>query len=276
MDVSALEPIAQTALLTEYCRALDSRAARPILGDPLADQTVSKIDFDFSRLAATPSVVALVALRAKMLDQRIRGFIVDNPAAVIVDIGAGLNSAVIRVGPPPTVDWYSVDLPEVIAMRQALLTPAGATDLMVAASLLQPGWAEAIPAGRPTMVFADGLIAFLAEAEVIAILRGITGHFGSGVIAFNDYGPVSKANQLLGRLATSRKTNSPHSQWRFPGFKDARHPEGWDSGLALIEEVSVMRQPEARLFPPGLRLAGRLSHRVPAIARKARILQYLF
>jgi O-methyltransferase involved in polyketide biosynthesis len=275
MDVSGLEPIEQTALLTEYCRALDSRAARPILGDPLADSTVSNIDFDFSGLAATPSVVALVALRAKMLDERIRGFIAKNPEAVVVDIGAGLNSAAFRVDPPATVDWYSVDLPRVIAARETLL-PQSIGDQTVAASLLEPGWADTIPADRPTMVFADGLVAFLNEAEVIAIVRGIAGHFGSGVIALNDYGPVSKANQLMGRLATSRKMNSPHSQWRFPGFKDARHPESWGTGLSLIEEVSVMQQPEAQLFPSGLRLASKLSHRVPAIARKARILQYRF
>ncbi|MGB1225782.1 MAG: class I SAM-dependent methyltransferase [Mycobacterium sp.] len=275
MDVSGLATIEQTALLTEYCRALDSRATRPILGDPLADATVRNIDFDFSGLAATPSVVALVALRAKMLDERIRGFIAKNPEAVVVDIGAGFNSAALRVDPPATVDWYSVDLPRVIAVRQTLL-PQSLGDQRVAASLLEPGWADAIPAGRPTMVFADGLVAFLNEAELIAILAGIVGHFGSGVIAFNDYGPVSKLNQLMGRLATSRKTNSPHSQWRFPGFTDARQPESWHCGLTLLEEVSVMRQPEAQLFPPGLRLAGRLSHQVPAIARKARILQYRF
>ncbi|GJF14922.1 putative O-methyltransferase Omt [Mycolicibacterium cyprinidarum] len=275
MDVSGLEPIEQTALLTEYCRALDSRAARPILGDFLADSTVSKIDFDFASLAASPSVVALVALRAKMLDERIRGFILENPRAVIVDIGAGLNSVAFRVDPPSTVDWYSVDLPGVIAVREALM-PRGIGDRTVAASLLQPGWADTIPTGRPTMVVADGLIAFLNEAEVITILRGITGHFGTGVVAFNDYGPVSKANQLMGRLATARKTNSPHSQWRFPGFKDARYPESWNCGLALLDEASVMQQPETGLFPSGLRLASRLSHRVPAIARKARILQYRF
>ncbi|MCH9734306.1 MAG: class I SAM-dependent methyltransferase [Actinomycetia bacterium] len=275
MDVSGLKPIEQTALLTEYCRALDSRAARPILGDPLAHDTVSQIDFDFSSLAATPSVVALVALRAKMLDERISRFIAENPQAVVIDLGAGLNSAVVRVDPPPTVDWYSVDLPAVIALREALLPPS-VGDQSVAASLLEPGWADTIPAGRPTMAFADGLVAFLDEAEAIALVRGIAGHFNYGVIAFNDYGPVSKANQLIGGLATSRKANSPHSQWRFRGFKNARHPESWHNGLALIEEVSALHQPEAQLLPAGLRVASRLSRRLPAIARKSRIVQYRF
>lgn len=275
MDVGGLEPIEQTALLTEYCRAVDSRAPRPILGDSRAAVTVGAIDFDFSTLAATPSVVALVALRAKMLDERLRGFIDEHPDAVIVDIGAGFNSAVFRIDPPSTVDWYSVDLPAVIAVRDALLPPHGRAR-SVAASLLEPGWAQTIPAGRPTMVFADGLVAFLEEAEVIAVLRSVTEHFRSGVIAFNDYGPVSKANQLMGRLATSRKANSPHSQWNFPGFKDPRHPQSWNGQLSLLEAASVMQQSEAELFPLGLRLAARLSHRLPAIARKARVLQYRF
>jgi len=275
MDVSGLEPIEQTALLTEYCRALDSRADRPILGDAWADATVGKIDYDFTTLAATPSVVALVALRAKMLDERIARFIRDHRDAVVVDLGAGFSSVVHRIDPPPGVGWYSVDLPAVIAMREALLPPR-VGEHMVAASLLEPNWVDTIASDRPAMAFADGLVAFLDEPSVRAILSCVTSHFASGVVAFNDYGPVSKGNRLLGRLATSRKANSPHSQWNFPGFSDAHRPETWNPALTLLEEASVMQRPEAEMFPPGLRLASRLSHRIPAIARKARVLQYSF
>ncbi|MDA2893487.1 class I SAM-dependent methyltransferase [Mycolicibacterium sp. BiH015] len=275
MDVSGLAPIEQTALLTEYCRALDSRAEKPILGDTHADATVRQIDHDFAGLGARPSVVALVALRAKMLDERIRAHVAANSAAVIVDIGAGLNSAVWRVDPPHTVDWFSVDLPAVIAVRESLL-PAHPCARSVAASVLEPDWAAGIPTDRPAMVFADGLFAFLDEDAVIGILRRITGHFASGTIAFNDYGTVSKANQILGRLATSSTSNSPHRQWNFPGFKDARMPESWNPDLRLVEESSAMHRPEAALFPTGLRIASRFSRRIPSIARKARILQYRF
>ncbi len=275
MNVSGLTPIEQTALLTEYCRALDSRAQQPILGDVRADATVRQIDHDFAKLGASPSVVALVALRAKMLDERIRAHVAASSGAVVVDIGAGLSSAVWRVDPPDAVDWYHVDLPAVIELRDAVVAPHPRAR-SVAASVLESDWVADIPADQPVMVFADGLFAFLDEAAVIAILRRITGHFGSGVIAFNDYGPVSKANQVFGRLATSGKANSPHRQWNFPGFKDARTPESWNPDLRLVEEASAMHRPEAALFPAGLRIASRLSRRVPSVARKARILQYRF
>lgn len=275
MDVSHLTAVEQTALLTEYCRAVDARSARAILADPLADATVRDIDYDFASLGATPTVVALVALRAKMLDERIAAFVAEHPSAVVVDLGAGFSSAVFRVDPPETVDWISVDLPAVVAVREALLPPrAGAR--LVSASVLDPSWAHGIPADRPTFVFADGLLAFLHEEQVMALLQSITGHFASGVIAFNDYGRVSKANRFIGRLTTSGQANSPHRQWNFAGFKDARQPESWNSRLRLLEEASAMHQPEARLFPSGLRLTSRISRSIPSVARKARVLQYRF
>lgn len=275
MDVSHLTAIEQTALLTEYCRAVDARSARSILADPLADDTVRGIDYDFAGLGATPTVVALVALRAKMLDERIAAFVAEHPAGVVVDLGAGFSSAVFRVDPPETVDWFSVDRPAVIALRNALLPPrVGART--VAATVVEPSWADPIPADRPAFVFADGLFAFLHEGDVIAVLRDITNHFESGVIAFNDYGRVSKANRFIGRLTTSRQANSPHRQWNFPGFKDATQPESWNGRLRLLEEASAMHRPEAELFPPGLRVTSRLSRRIPSVARKARVLQYRF
>ena len=62
-----------------------------------------------------------VALRAKMLDERVRRFTAEHPEAVVVDLGAGLSDGVVRARPPVTVDWYNVDLPPVIALRDAVL-----------------------------------------------------------------------------------------------------------------------------------------------------------
>ncbi|MDT5102617.1 MAG: hypothetical protein QOI25_130, partial [Mycobacterium sp.] len=97
---TALTPVEQTAFLTEYARALDSRWPRPILGDTLADEVVGAVDYDFAGLGVQTSVVCQTALRAKMLDDRVRRFITEHPDAVVVDLGAGLDSGVYRVAPP--------------------------------------------------------------------------------------------------------------------------------------------------------------------------------
>ena len=142
-----------------YARALDSRWDRPILADALADDIVDKINYDFAGLGVQSSVVCQTALRAKMLDDRVRAFVSEHRDAVIVDLGAGLDSGFYRVAPPASVDWYSVDLPGITALRDAVL-PASPHSHSVPVSLADSHWPNAIPADRPTMLLADGLFAF--------------------------------------------------------------------------------------------------------------------
>jgi O-methyltransferase involved in polyketide biosynthesis len=277
MQVGELMPVEETALLTAYARALDSRRPHPILGDVLADEIVGEIDYDFAGLGVMGSTERFVALRAKMLDARIRAFTAEHQDAVVVDLGAGLSSAVFRTDPPATVDWYSVDLPAVVKLRDALL-PRRDHSYSIAASVAERDWPEAMPANRPAIVVADGLFAFLSEPTIVSVLRRITEHFGSGVLAFYDYGKVSRASRITGKLLPTRKRMARllSNTWGFEGFKDAHHPEAWNPSLRLIEEASAMNEPEVASFSPIWRLAGRMSTHVPAIARKARVLCYRF
>ncbi|MGH3960409.1 class I SAM-dependent methyltransferase [Mycobacterium sp.] len=277
MGVATAEftPVEQTAFLTEYARALDSRSPKPILADSLADEIVGKIDYDFVGLGVPSSVVCQSALRAKMLDDRVRDFSTRHPNAVVVDLGAGLDTGMLRVMPPATVDWYSVDLPRVIALRDDLV-PAAERAHSVAASLADDQWTDPIPSDRPTMLIADGLFAFLPESVIVRLFRHITDHFGSGELAFNDYGRIGWFSKLAVKLAPQKMFSAVGSQWSYPGFKDAHHPETWNPRLTLVEEASLAHAREVDLFPGWLRIATRLSGRFKAPARKARILRYRF
>ena len=273
--VSDLTELEQTAFLTQYARALDSRWERPILGDKLADEIVAKIDYDYPGLGVSTSVVCQQALRAKMLDDRVRDFTSAHPDAVVVDLGAGLDPSMFRVNPPATVDWYSVDLPRVIALRDQVV-PAHEQAHSVAASLADDQWTDSIPADRPTMLRADGLFAFLSEPVIVGLFRHITEHFGSGELAFNDYGRMGWFSKMTMKLAPQKMFSLIDSQWGYRGFKDARVPESWNPRLTLVEETSLAHAPEVDMFPVRLRLATRFSGRFKGSARKARILRYRF
>jgi O-methyltransferase involved in polyketide biosynthesis len=275
IGVTELTPVEQTALLTLYARALDSRWPRPILGDALADEVVGKIDYDFAGLGVLTSVVCQAALRAKMLDDRVCAFTAEHADAVVVDLGAGLNDGLDRTSPPRTVDWYSVDLPEVIALRDQVL-PASPQAHSVAVSLADPRWPETIPADRPTMLIADGLLAFLSENTIIALFRRITEHFRSGELAFNDYGGVGWVSRAAVRLSPQKMFKDVGALRGYAGFKDAHHPEVWDPWLKLVEEASLAHASEVNLFPGWIRVATRLAGKTKTGARKARILRYRF
>jgi O-methyltransferase involved in polyketide biosynthesis len=271
-DLTAIE---QTALLTEYARALDSRWARPILGDRLASDVVDKLDYDFTGLGVQTSIVCQTALRAKMLDDRVRTFVAEHPNAVVVDLGAGLDSGYHRVAPPATVDWYSVDLPGIIALRDEVV-PAGEQAYSVAMSLTDERWPEAIPADRPVILIADGLFAFLSEPDIIAILRRITDHFAAGQLVFNDYGGIGWFSRLAVRLYPQKMFKDVGTQWGYRGFKDAHHPETWNPRLRLVEEASLAHAPEVDMFPTWIKVATKVMGRTRTGARKARILRYAF
>jgi O-methyltransferase involved in polyketide biosynthesis len=275
LSAADLTPVEQTAFLTVYARALDSRWERPILGDTFAEDVVRRVDFDFAGLGVQTSVVCQTALRAKMLDDRVRGFVAKHPDAVVVDLGAGLDSGFRRVAPPASVDWYSVDLPGVSALRERAL-PVDPHSHTVVASLEHADWAASIPEGRPTMIVADGLFAFLSEPVIAQVFRGITAHFRSGEIAFNDYGGIGWFSRAAIKLMPQKMFKDVGRQWGYAGFKDAHHPQTWNPKVMLVEEASLTAAPEVDLFSAWFRASTRLMGRSAAGARKARILRYVF
>jgi O-methyltransferase involved in polyketide biosynthesis len=269
--VTDLTLVERTAFVTQYARALDSRWPKPILGDRLADEIVAKIDFDFGALGVPASAVRQTALRAKLLDDRLRDFVAEHPGAVVVDLGAGLSTAMMRVAPPATVDWYDVDLPNVVALRDKLV-PADDRAHSVAASLADNDWTDQIPADRPTMLLADGLLAFLPEPVIVNLFRHIPEHFRSGEVAMNDYGHVGRINIAAMKIVFS----AVGTQWAYQGFNDAHVPETWSPRLRLVEETSLSHVPEIDRYPTAARVATRLMGMTRSGARTARILRYRF
>ena len=85
----------------------------------------------------------------------------------------------IRIATPPTVDWYDVDFPSVIAARELSL-PSRANVHGISADLTTPDWLDAVPTDRPAVIVADGLMAFLSKDEMVSLLNRLTSHFPGG------------------------------------------------------------------------------------------------
>ncbi len=202
-----------------------------------------------------------------MLDQRVGEFIAAHADAVVVDLGAGLSDGYGRTRPTATVDWYNVDLPTIIALRNEVLPPRP-REHNVVARIGDPDWAIRIPGDRPTILVADGLIGFLGETEMINLFRSITRHFRTGQLVFNDYGRSGTIGQTVMRLLPQNTSKLLTNA----GFADPHQPEIWSPKLTLAEETSLAHAPGAERIPMHLRLA----LRIPAVARKWRLLRYAF
>ncbi len=161
----AFTPVEDSLFLTLCCRALDYRSPRPVPGDARADEIVRTLDYDHDRLHIDTNLRLNAALRAKKLDEVASRFLARHPDGVGLDLGAGLDTRVLRIDPPSTVDWYDVDLPAVAEARAGLV-PERANAHVVAADVTEPDWLSAVPADRPAVIVADGLLGFLALDRV--------------------------------------------------------------------------------------------------------------
>ncbi len=271
ITLPAFTPVEESLFLTLCGRALDSRSPRPFLNDQMASEIVGKIGYDLARFPMAPSKTFDIAVRASKLDDVVRHFVARHPEAVGLDLGAGLDSRVFRVDPPPTVDWYDIDFPAVVTARRQLM-PQRPNAHNIGADLTDPHWLDEVPADRPAVIVADGLVAFLAQDDFVSLLNRLTSHFPSGELAFNAY-----TRFHVWALKHYQGTKSIAAVVPNPGFDDPHEPERWNPRLTLVEEILLTRTPEVAGLPLGIRLVTRLAARSRAVSRRGTtVLRYRF
>ena len=116
------------------------------------------------------------------------------PTATVIHLGCGLDSRVFRLDPGPGVQWYDVDYPAVISLREKVF-PSRPNYHLVATPATDPSWLDEIPADRPTLLLAEGISMYLTEDDGIALLQHVIDRFGSGELQIDFY------NWLVVRVA---------------------------------------------------------------------------
>jgi O-methyltransferase involved in polyketide biosynthesis len=227
----------ETYLATLYGKALDNRSENPILGDKFADEVVRHIDFDFEKLKVPKGAEITLPMRAKHLDKWTREFLAANPVSTVLHLGCGLDSRVFRIDPPATVRWYDVDMPDVIELRRRLC-PERHDYIMIGSSVTDPHWLDEIPADRPVLVVAEGMVQYLSEKEGIELFNRITGKFPGGELIFDAYSRLT--TRLISLLPTAREAHVS-LPW---GINNPRELEKQVPRLKLVTGVSFLFMPE--------------------------------
>lgn len=259
-----------TNLATLYGRALDARAAEPVLGDRTALDAVRHIDYDFGKFKISRTEAFSIASRGKVFDLMVRDFVAAHDECTVVHLGAGMDGRVFRLDPPPTVRWFDVDFPDVVDLRRQVY-PQRANTTMLGASVTEEGWLAEVPADRPTLIVAEGLTMYLEPAAGKALFRRLAEHFPSGEVFFDAYSTfgvrAQKANAIVRRAKATLR-------W---GIDDPRELE--DLGLTLVSwrtaEHFIVDTDMTRL-PLATRLLVKLVLLVPPIRNMGTLLHYRF
>ncbi|MCK2238725.1 class I SAM-dependent methyltransferase [Crossiella sp. S99.2] len=263
--------VRETNLVTLYGRALHSREPEPILRDEVAERLVARIDYDFGGLRVDRASAMAVAMRARQFDEWVGTFLRRYPDAVVLHLACGLDSRYLRLAPPSTVDWFEVDFPDVVDLRRRLFPPAAQAGYhLVGASVTDPAWFDQLPTGRPGLMVAEGLTMYLTEAELLPLLRRVTGRFPRGELHFD---AMNRLSTRVGNLSPLLRRMGARFRW---GLDDARELERLVPGVRLAEEVAAVRLRGLNRLPHLYQLAARFADRFGPLRRVSRLLRYRF
>lgn len=125
MEKVQVTGVSETMLQTLYARAAYSKTSNAKFHDSMAEEIVSRMDYDFSLAGKDAMMSKGVIARTILLDRMAGNFIEHNPNGTVVNIACGLDTRGYRLNTPRTVRWYNLDLPETIEVRRRSLRKTG-------------------------------------------------------------------------------------------------------------------------------------------------------
>lgn len=269
--------IQETLVIPLYGRALCTRKFPQLFADQTAAELLEQIDYDFSALEQRSGGLlqtfgALeVAMRQSDLAFEVREYLRAHPRAAVVNLGCGLDSTG-RACDNGQCRIYNIDLPDVMAVREALL-PAGERERNLAAELNDLSWFDAIdaPTEDGAVFFAAGVFYYFRTEQVRALCAAMAERFPGGRLVFDAAGPT--AVKLM--LKTWVKQAGIRDVGAYFSVRDpARELSPWTDRIAVSSRGYM--QGYQKLRGPGIRPVHRLLARLADGPLKLQIVRIEF
>lgn len=257
-----LSVVAKTLIIPLYFRALESQRPDGVIRDQKAVELCKQLGYSFDEIESRSIDHVAAVLRTHEFDYQARAFLREHPDAVVVHIGCGFDTRFDRVD-NGQVEWYDLDLPEVIALRSQFI-PDTPRSHNLAYSVFDTAWMDCIGKSdfRSLLVLADGVLPFFGEKDVRRIMVTLTNCFPGVELAFDTISPfLVRIHNLRVRLTGIGA--SVH--W---GLKHGQELETWQPSLKLISEHFYLEQADPCLW------WSRMMRYVPLVSRGVRILRY--
>ncbi|MGC7102733.1 SAM-dependent methyltransferase [Amycolatopsis lurida] len=185
IEDSRLDQVARTARWTAAERARESARPDRLFEDPLAEVLAGEQGRALATAMAgneegeNPGF----AIRTRFYDDAITDSVnVRHAVAQVVSVAAGMDTRAYRLALPRELAWYELDRPDLLMLKDQILTEAGAIARCVRHPIgvdLADDWAGPLTAAgfdptRPALWLVEGLIFYLDPATVHRLLDDIT------------------------------------------------------------------------------------------------------
>jgi O-methyltransferase involved in polyketide biosynthesis len=241
-----LGPVQETLMLPLWARARETEKDNPVVRDPCARNIVERIDYDFSRIEEGPAAEhqGVWAIRACNFDNITRAFLSSNSRAVVVNIGAGLDTSFQRVD-DGTVQWINIDLPDVVALRQKLI-PDSEREVTIARSVFDFTWIDDISRwtkDRSILFMAAGVLMYFEAREVETLFRKLAETYPGSHVIFDSMSWLTAWGTNRDIMKNSGFDPSTLVKWHLKRAADLRK---WVDTIKIVEEYPMLSKVPAR------------------------------
>lgn len=177
-----MDSVNKTLYIPLYGKAYVSRKGI-LLEDAKAEEIWEKEQFPLKGKSASKWLAYYMGMRAAVFDQWTAAKIRENPDAVVLHIGCGMDNRVGRVS--ETARWYDVDFPEVIQQRMRHYSETG-TYRMLPGDARTTDWLNEIP-GDTAIVVMEGISMYLRPKELEDLLAALQKRFSSVSVLLDCY-----------------------------------------------------------------------------------------
>ena len=240
-----LKGVPESLLLPLYIRAVETQRPDALIKDEDALALVRTLELDeayFSKAQVSEEVQISILMRNREFDRIARDFLARCPDTVVIHIGCGLDTRFGRLD-NGQLEWYDLDLPEVIELRRELIGGGGDRYHLLGCSVMDTSWMDTVP-NNPTRAYlflAEGVFMFFDQAQVKWLVLELMHRFPGAELAFDAFSPfyVWANNRRVARSKVGVRAN-----W---AIRQPREPESWAEGIRLLKEWYPFLEPEPRL-----------------------------
>lgn len=171
VEIAQLHAVPFTMLMTFAARLASSEATPgSSLYDPWGSSVLKQLPWDLTPYQEDQYFVRLVALRSGLMDRLTTEFFRRNPGSAGVNLGCGLCTRGRRVHNGRmdgfALEWYDIDLAEVIELRRKYLPPLPGEHLM-ACSVTDMSWFDRVTRSNalPLILVMEGVSPYLTTDQ---------------------------------------------------------------------------------------------------------------
>lgn len=155
-----------------------------ILRDEKAEEIWAAEAFHLKGKSKSKWLAYYMGMRSAIFDRWLAAQMVENPDAVVLHIGCGMDSRILRVG-EQNHRWYDVDFPDVIAQRRRYFWETERYR-MIPGDLREKAWLDTLPAGKAIVVL-EGVSMYVTPQELNTAIENLYAHFADVRILMDCY-----------------------------------------------------------------------------------------